>query len=229
MSGEVEIKFRGWKWSSKNNKRHQKKSTGLIPNKQQRKKKRKQNKFSFLWSDDTTTNKQMRRVVFLHNCYVPTMSQAIEQSTVCMCGCMCTLWGLMTGTGLNAQTTLKTQAAGSHFWTKWTSVAPLDVRTTSPAVFQFHLHVDEMIWRRITSYSNTGTLPSCGLAVWYSNCIWQPVDGLYWIWALSGRRGDHIAPGPYLWPAEDSSRTRKVKNVFKKSSRMNIPSFGSWI
>lgn len=136
VSGDVETKFRGWKWSSKNNKRHQKKSSGLIKkkhtNKQQNNKSK--SKVISVSCDQSTpqqTNEKCRFLFsfFLHMTYVPTVSQAIEQSTVCMCGCMCTLWGLTTGTGFNTNKRHKQQAV--VFWTKWISMAALDVRTLS--------------------------------------------------------------------------------------------------
>lgn len=51
--------------------------------------------------------------VFLHYSCVPTMSQATNQSMMCTCGSMCTLWGLMTGTGVTFIKRHKQQAFAS--------------------------------------------------------------------------------------------------------------------
>lgn len=61
---------------------------GINKTTQQNKQKQKQSKYSFLWSINTTTNKQSIVLLFFwHNFYVPTESQALEQSMMCMCGC----------------------------------------------------------------------------------------------------------------------------------------------
>lgn len=129
---------------------------------------------------------------------LPTLSQATGQSTVCMCASVCTLWGLMTGTGFSTiKKRHKQQAVESGL-----------IQLQRLSVWEHHLHLDDMIWCNSMKSTNIVMLPSCGLAVWYSNCIWQFVEGLWWFWALSGRRGGHMAPGLHLEPVEDK-KTRK--------------------
>lgn len=109
VSGEVEIKFRGWKWSSKNNKRHQKKSE-INKNINSKINKSKSKIITVSCDQSTPQQTNEKRAFFLYNSYIPTVSQAIEQSTLCMCGCMCTLWGRKTGTGFNTNKRHKQQA-----------------------------------------------------------------------------------------------------------------------
>lgn len=213
-----ENKIQGMKMEQqKQQKASEKIFLGLIKSKRQNNKSK--SKIISVSCDQSTpqqTNKWEVSVLFLrNNFYVPTESQAIEQSTMSMCGCMCTLWGLMTGTGFNTNKRHKQQAVIS---------GPNELQWLL-SVFQFHLHVDDMIWPKRMNCSNMMLLPSCGLAVWYSNYIWQSVEGLCWILALSGRRGGRMAPGPYLWPAKDST-THCITSWLEQT--ISIPVGGVW-
>lgn len=108
-----ENKIQGMKMEQqKQQKASEKIFLGLIKSKRQNNKSK--SKIISVSCDQSTpqqTNKWEVSVLFLrNNFYVPTESQAIEQSTMSMCGCMCTLWGLMTGTGFNTNKRHKQQA-----------------------------------------------------------------------------------------------------------------------
>lgn len=106
-------KIQGMKMEQQKQQKASEKVYGINKNKRQNNKSK--SKIISVSCDQSTpqqTNKW--EDFFLHNSYVPTVSQAIEQSTMCMCGCMCTLWGLMTGTGFNTNKRHKQQAVISR-------------------------------------------------------------------------------------------------------------------
>lgn len=114
VSGEGGVwktKVRGWKWSSKNNKVLQKKSMGLIQKTNSKITKAKAKQLQ-VFVINQRHNKQTDFFFLPYSC-VPTVSQATNQSMICTCGSMCTLWGLMTGTGFTIIKRHKQQAVVS--------------------------------------------------------------------------------------------------------------------
>lgn len=179
----VEIKLRGWEWSSKNNKRHQKKSLALIEKLNKQNNKSRSKKCSFLWSINTTTN--IKKTFFSI-----TFSEPCNQKR-----CSVHVWHTCIVLGLMAEALIINLKIHEHqVWTDWPLMTC--VRTSLLMVWQPYLHVDDMTCSQLMETPRS--LPSCGLAVWYSNCIWQSVEGLSRFSARSGRKGGHMAPGPHL-------------------------------
>lgn len=85
--------------------------------------------------------------------FVPTVSQAIKQSTQCMCGCMCTLWGLMAQAFTLIKDTSRRQS----------SLDQMDLNG-SPGCqhpISIHLHIDDMAWpKRMTQLKKKNSDPT---------------------------------------------------------------------
>lgn len=110
--GGAEIKFKGWKWSSKNNKRHQKKSRGLKKFTKQQNNKSKNN-YSLLWSINATTN--IQRCIF----FALFLSAHTEPSNMSKHGVYIYFSVYFVGSydWHRRYHYWKTQAAGSQVWT----------------------------------------------------------------------------------------------------------------